>query len=60
LDRGNESDLQDIVFLIRRNLINPDALKQVLQEAIPHANEYDLNPKQMERNLETVRQMLKR
>lgn len=59
LDRGNEPDLQDIVFLIRRNLINPDALKQVLQEAIPHANEYDLNPKQMQKNLDAVRTMLK-
>lgn len=58
LDRGNESDLQDIVFLAQRHYIDLDALEQMLTSANPRANEYDLDPKQMSKNLETVRQML--
>jgi hypothetical protein len=60
LDRGNESDMQDIVFLIRRNYIYLDELDLVLRAAIPSANQFDMNPKQMQKNLDTVRQMLKR
>ena len=59
LDRGNESDLQDIVFLIQRDYVEFEELEQMLTSAIPRAGEYDLNPKQMTKNLETVRQMLK-
>ncbi len=60
LDRGNESDLADIVFLIERNYINPNVLEQALRNAAPRAGEFDLNPRQMDKNLDAVRQMLKR
>ena len=58
LDRGSESDLQDIVFMIHRKLIELIELEKIVQAAIPLAQEFDLTPRQMRQNLETVRQMM--
>ncbi len=58
LDRGFPTDLEDVVFLIHRNLINLTELDKIVQAAIPRAQEFDLTPRQMRQNLETVRQMI--
>lgn len=60
LDRGSESDLQDIAFLVQRDLINLAQLEQFLRDATPRALEFDMHPKQMQQNLTAVRQMLNR
>lgn len=49
LHRGSESDLQDIVFLVQRDLINLAQLEQFLRDATPRAAEFDMNPKQMQK-----------
>lgn len=60
LDRGFPSDLEDVVFLIRRNLISLTQLEKFIQDAIPSARQFDLNPKQMQKNLDIVRRMFGR
>lgn len=58
LDRGFPTDLEDIVFLVRHELVNLNDLEKFVQAAIPRAQEFDLTPHQMRQNLQTVRQIL--
>jgi hypothetical protein len=44
LDRGLDTDLDDIVFLIRREYISLAPLEQILQNALPVAGKYDFHP----------------
>lgn len=44
LDRGFDTDLEDIVFLIQTQHINFDEFESMLQEALPQTEKYDLNP----------------
>jgi hypothetical protein len=44
LDRGMDVDLEDIVFLIRRNHINLQELENILQNALSKAGKFDLHP----------------
>lgn len=59
LDRGSESDLEDIVFLLKRQSVTLPLLEQALQEAIPGAGPFDLDPKQLRKKLGIVQQLLK-
>lgn len=60
LDRGFPTDLEDIVFLIRRELVSLTELEKIVQSVIPRAQEFDLTPRQMWQNLETVREMIRK
>lgn len=60
LDRGSESDLEDIVFLLKRQLVTIPLLEQAVQDAIPGRQQFDMDPNQMQKNLDIVRQMLER
>lgn len=60
LDRGFVSDLEDSVFMVKHNLLNLSEFEKLVQEAIPRALEFDMNPKQMQKHLAAVRQMLER
>jgi len=44
LDRGFETDFEDIIFLIRRNYITLNELERITQDALPHASKYDFHP----------------
>ena len=44
LDRGLETDFEDIVFLLQRNFITLKELERILRDALPHAHEFDFNP----------------
>lgn len=44
LDRGFDTDIEDIVFLIKSQRINIDEFERMVQEVLPQANKYDLNP----------------
>jgi hypothetical protein len=59
LDRGSESDLEDIAFLVRNNFITTSQLAQVKSEALTRAQDYDLTPKRIEKNFELVLQLLR-
>lgn len=55
LDRGFESDLEDVQFLLRRNLISLDQLEIVVQNALQSAARFDLNAKAIRKHLHIVR-----
>jgi hypothetical protein len=59
LDRGFDTDLDDIVFLIQNDLVNLEELERVTQEALPRARQFDINPTEMLAHLQTVRERLK-
>lgn len=44
LDRGFDTDLADIVFLIQTRHINFDNFEQMVSEALPHAHKFDFHP----------------
>ena len=44
LDRGVDTDFDDIVFLIRHNFITLDELERITRNALSHAGKFDLHP----------------
>lgn len=59
LDRGFETDIDDIVFLIRKGLVALPQLEQILQDVLPGAGKFDINPVDMQKHLQAVRDSLK-
>lgn len=58
LDRGFDTDLDDIVFLLRRSLIEWDELERIARASLDFAREYDLDPTQLLSHLQAVRERL--
>ena len=58
LDRGLETDFDDIVFLIQQNFIMLNQLEHILSEALPDARQFDVNPDILD-HLEEVKERLK-
>lgn len=58
LDRGFDTDLEDIIFLMKRELISLPQLEQTVKDAIPHARKFDMNPHELEEHLQAVRDQL--
>lgn len=54
LDRGFDTDLDDVVFLIQHGLIELGILESAMQEAILQAHQFDLNVDDMLAHLQTV------
>lgn len=48
LDRGFDTDLADIVFLIQTGRIELNEFGQMLKNALSHANKFDFNPDLLE------------
>ena len=44
LDRGFDTDFDDIIFLIQQNLVSLNELERIMRDALPHARKYDLDP----------------
>jgi hypothetical protein len=44
IDRGFDSDIDDVAFLIRREYVEPNRLNEMLEKALQYAGEFDLNP----------------
>lgn len=59
LDRGLDTDLDDIVFLIQHKHIKIGQLKQITENALSHAREFDINTGEMLAHLRVVQQRLK-
>lgn len=55
LDRGFDTDLEDIIFLLRKGLIDIKELDRMSRESFIRATEFDLDPKQMLARLKMVR-----
>jgi hypothetical protein len=59
LERGFDTDLADIIFLIRQNLIDLVQLQHVVEESLPRAAEFDMSPENMLAHLQTIIKRLK-
>ena len=59
LDRGFESDIEDILFLIVHNHITVEELEQIVNDALARAGEFDMNPQNIQAHLQTVVSLLK-
>ena len=57
LTRGLETDLQDILFLLQRNIIKLDRLSEYVDAAIPVAWEYDVDPADLRQYMNEVRRL---
>ncbi len=58
--RGFETDLEDVVFLLRRRFIALRQLEIIVKAALPRAHDYDIDPREFSQNWETLRKMAKR
>lgn len=44
LDRGLDTDFDDLIFLVQQNLIDLVELERITLDALPHANKFDFHP----------------
>jgi len=58
LDRGFDTDIDDVVFLVRRGLVPLAQLEQIVKEALPRAAEFDIDPGDLQDHLQAVRSAL--
>lgn len=58
IDRGFDTDIEDIIFLFRQGLITLPQLEIVVSEAMVQAQEFGLNPRAMLAHLQDVRQQI--
>lgn len=56
LDRGFDSDIEDVVFLVRERFVKLETLGGIVADAAKSAAAYDLNPGQMRAHLDLVKQ----
>jgi len=59
LDRGFDTDLDDIVFLVQDGFVRMDELERITQASLSKAKDLDINPNDLLAHLEIVRQRLK-
>lgn len=59
LERGFDTDLEDIVFLVQRGFIELVELERMTDQSLLRAREFDLNVTDMLAHLQTVRERLK-
>lgn len=58
LDRGFDTDLDDVVFLLRRKLIVLEELERIAKVSPEQAREFDIDPVQLQSHLQEVRRRL--
>jgi len=46
--RGFESDLEDVIFLLKRELIHVDTLRSAFVSALPNARRVDIDPSEFQ------------
>ncbi|MEZ4660527.1 MAG: hypothetical protein R2911_23470 [Caldilineaceae bacterium] len=54
LDRGFDTDLEDVLFLLRQGLIQFEQLEQIMATAIRRAQQFDLDPNAMREHFRLV------
>lgn len=59
LDRGFDSDIEDVVFLLRQGFVTLGVLDSMIVDTTGSAAEYDLNPDQMRVHLGIAQALLK-
>ena len=58
LDRGADTDYDDIVFLVETDHIDLDEFERTVRDALPHARKFDFNPDILE-HLQELKNRLK-
>ncbi|MBN1139307.1 MAG: hypothetical protein JXM73_22210 [Anaerolineae bacterium] len=58
LDRGFDTDIEDIVFLLERDYVGLGQLEEIMRDAIEHAYEFNLYPSAMRAHLRVVCEQL--
>ena len=58
IDRGFDSDIDDLVFLVQAEIIDLDRLAEILSQSLKHASKFDLDPRSALQHLESVRSRL--
>lgn len=58
LDRGFDTDLDDIIFLIQHDHIALEELERITRNALPHAGKFDFNPEILD-HLQELKDRLK-
>ena len=44
VDRGADTDYDDLIFLVQHNHVEMDEFERMVQEALPHARQFDFHP----------------
>ncbi len=58
--RGFETDLDDVVFMLREELINLAELERLFQEVTPAVGKFDINPKEFTQYFAEVKKRVNR
>jgi hypothetical protein len=58
LDRGLDTDFDDLLFLIQNNYVDMDEFERILSSALPHARQFDFSPDILE-HLQELKNRLK-
>lgn len=58
IDRGFDTDIEDVVFLSRNGFVDINVLAQEAENAINQAAQFDLDPQAMQRHLQAVQKSL--
>ena len=56
--RGFEADLEDVVFLVRRGIIEFDRLRDMFHEALPKAWDADIDPAEFHQYFDELERLL--
>ncbi len=56
LDRGFDTDIEDILFLAQRQLITVETLADVVETAVTKAKQFGLDPTAMRQRLQIIRE----
>jgi hypothetical protein len=57
--RGFEADLEDVEFMLKKNLISWEELETDYQSILPEAHKSDINPKEFKIYFATLKQRIK-
>ena len=56
LDRGFDTDIEDILFLVQRQLVTLEKLEDFLETAVTKARQFNLDPIAMRQRLQLIRE----
>jgi hypothetical protein len=59
LDRGFDTDFDDLIFLLNHNLVDLEELERVTRNALSRAREFDMNPNEILAHFQELKDRLK-
>ena len=60
LDRGFDTDFDDIIFLVKRRLIDIEELDRIMRKALLRAREFDMNATEVLAHFQVLKERLTR